>query len=40
MIHKNPKIEFVEKEYLPYIDDSVFVHPLAAVIGNVTIGKK
>jgi len=40
MIHKNPKTEFVEKEYLPNIDDSAFVHPLAAVIGNVIIGKK
>jgi carbonic anhydrase/acetyltransferase-like protein (isoleucine patch superfamily) len=40
MIHKNPKTEFVEKEYLPDIDDSAFVHPFAAVIGNVIIGKK
>jgi len=40
MIHKNPKTEFVEKEYLPNIDASAFVHPLAAVIGNVIIGKK
>ena len=40
MIHENPKTEFVEKEYLPNIDDSAFVHTLAAVIGNVIIGKK
>ena len=40
MIHKNPKTEFVEKEYLPDIDDSAFVHPFAVVIGNVIIGKK
>jgi carbonic anhydrase/acetyltransferase-like protein (isoleucine patch superfamily) len=40
MIHKNPKTEFAEKEYLPHIDDSAFIHPLAAVIGNVIIGKK
>jgi carbonic anhydrase/acetyltransferase-like protein (isoleucine patch superfamily) len=40
MIHKNPKTEFEEKEYLPDIDDSAFIHPLAAVIGNVIIGKK
>ena len=40
MIHKNPETEFTEKEYLPDIDDSTFIHPLAAVIGNVTIGKK
>jgi carbonic anhydrase/acetyltransferase-like protein (isoleucine patch superfamily) len=40
MIHKNPKTAFAEKEYLPNVDDSAFVHPLAAVIGNVIIGKK
>lgn len=40
MIHKNPKTEFAEKEYLPDIDDSAFVHSFAAVIGNVIIGKK
>jgi len=40
MIHKNPETEFAEKEYLPDIDDSAFIHPLAAVIGNVIIGKK
>ena len=40
MIHKNPKTEFAEKEYLPNIDDSAFIHPLAAVIGNVFVGKK
>lgn len=40
MIHKNPKTAFLEKEYLPKIDAAAFVHPLAAVIGNVIIGKK
>jgi len=40
MIHKNPVTGFAEKEYLPDIDDSAFIHPLAAVIGNVIIGKK
>jgi carbonic anhydrase/acetyltransferase-like protein (isoleucine patch superfamily) len=40
MIHKNPETEFAEKEYLPDIDASAFIHPLAAVIGNVIIGKK
>ena len=40
MIHKSPETEFAEKEYLPDIDDSAFIHPLAAVIGNVIIGKK
>jgi carbonic anhydrase/acetyltransferase-like protein (isoleucine patch superfamily) len=40
MIHKNPVTEFAEKEYLPDIDDSAFIHPLAAVIGFVFIGKK
>ncbi len=40
MIHENPETEFAEKEYLSDIDDSAFIHPLAAVIGNVIIGKK
>jgi carbonic anhydrase/acetyltransferase-like protein (isoleucine patch superfamily) len=40
MIHKNPETEFAEKEYLPDIGDSAFIHPLAAIIGNVIIGKK
>ena len=40
MIHKSPETEFAEKEYLPDIDGSAFIHPLAAVIGNVIIGKK
>ena len=40
MIHKNPETEFAEKEYLPDMDASAFIHPLAAVIGNIVIGKK
>ena len=40
MIHKTPETEFAEKEYLPDIDDSAFIHHLAAIIGNVIVGKK
>ena len=40
MIHKNPKTPFADKEVLPEINETAFIHPLAAVIGNVTIGKK
>ncbi len=40
MIHKNPKTPFAEKEYQPEINETAFIHPLAAVIGNVIIGKK
>ncbi len=40
MIHENVRTDFVSKEYTPAIDASAYVHPLAAVIGNVTIGKR
>ena len=40
MIHKNPKTPFADKEVLPEINETAFIHPLAAVIGNVIIGKK
>lgn len=39
MIHENVKTDFVSKEYTPVIDASAYVHPLAAVIGNVLLGK-
>ncbi|MBN2160020.1 MAG: carbonic anhydrase [Spirochaetes bacterium] len=39
MIHKNVQTDFARKVYDPVIDTSAYVHPLAAVIGNVTIGK-
>ena len=28
------------KGFIPVIDETAFVHPLASVIGNVTIGKE
>jgi carbonic anhydrase/acetyltransferase-like protein (isoleucine patch superfamily) len=40
MIHSNPKTHSCGSEYAPEVDDSAFVHPLAAVIGHVVIGKK
>jgi len=40
MIHKNVITDFSGKQYTPMIDDTAFVHPMAAVIGNVIIGKK
>jgi len=40
MIHKNPSTEFCPSEYTPKVDASAFVHPLAAVIGHVIIGRK
>ncbi|MCX8123638.1 MAG: carbonic anhydrase [Spirochaetes bacterium] len=39
MIHANVKTDFVGKEYTPAIDASAYVHPLAAVIGNVILGR-
>jgi len=40
MIHKNVITDFSEKESSPVIDPSAYVHPLAAVIGNVILGKR
>ncbi len=39
MIEKNVVTDFVSKAYDPVIDPSAYVHPLAAVIGNVILGK-
>jgi carbonic anhydrase/acetyltransferase-like protein (isoleucine patch superfamily) len=39
MIHNNVITDFVSREYTPVIDASAYVHPLAAVIGNVILGK-
>ena len=39
MIHRSPKTPFCRSEYSPQMDASAFVHPLAAVIGHVVIGK-
>lgn len=40
MIHKNVVTDFSQKAYSPIIDPSAFIHPQAAVIGNVTVGKR
>jgi carbonic anhydrase len=40
MIHKNVVTDFSPKESMPDIDVSAYIHPLAAVIGNVTVGKR
>jgi carbonic anhydrase/acetyltransferase-like protein (isoleucine patch superfamily) len=39
MIHRNPNTPICRSEYSPEMDASAFVHPLAAVIGHVVIGK-
>ncbi|MRR39280.1 carbonic anhydrase [bacterium] len=40
MIHKNVITDFSQKEYSPVMDATAYVHPLAAVIGNVTLGRR
>lgn len=39
MIEKNVKTDFCSAIYEPQIDPSSYVHPLACVIGHVTLGK-
>ncbi|MGA3083526.1 MAG: carbonic anhydrase [Thermodesulfobacteriota bacterium] len=39
MIGRNVKTNFSAKSVKPVIDKTTYVHPLAAVIGNVTLGK-
>jgi carbonic anhydrase/acetyltransferase-like protein (isoleucine patch superfamily) len=39
MIEKNVKTDFSAKVVEPSIDNSAYFHPLAAVIGNVILGK-
>jgi carbonic anhydrase/acetyltransferase-like protein (isoleucine patch superfamily) len=39
MIGKNVLADFSSRVYDPVIDPTAYVHPLAAVIGNVTLGK-
>jgi carbonic anhydrase/acetyltransferase-like protein (isoleucine patch superfamily) len=39
MIHANVKTDFCGQVKSPSIDASTYVHPLAAVIGNVILGK-
>ena len=40
MIHKNVATDFSPSAVSPTIDESAYVHPLAAVIGNATLGKR
>ena len=40
MIHQSAITDFCQKEYLPEIDSSACIHPVAAVIGHVFIGKR
>jgi carbonic anhydrase/acetyltransferase-like protein (isoleucine patch superfamily) len=40
MIHQSVVTDFCQKEYLPGVDSSAFIHPVAAVIGHVFIGKR
>jgi len=40
MIHKNVVTDFCQKECTPAIDPSAYIHPLSAVIGNVSVGKR
>ena len=39
MIHKNVRTDFCRKQYMPEIDPTAFIHPLAAVIGHVFINR-
>ncbi|HRR40067.1 MAG TPA: carbonic anhydrase [Syntrophales bacterium] len=39
MIEKNVVTDFSSRIYEPAVDPSAYVHPLAAVIGNVTVGR-
>lgn len=40
MIHRNVTTDFCPSESMPRIDATAYIHPLAAVIGNVSVGKK
>ncbi len=40
MIHQNVITDFCQKECMPEVDSSACIHPLAAVIGHVFIGKR
>jgi carbonic anhydrase/acetyltransferase-like protein (isoleucine patch superfamily) len=40
MIHNNVVTDFSSKASSPQIDDTAFVHPMGAVIGNAIIGKR
>jgi carbonic anhydrase/acetyltransferase-like protein (isoleucine patch superfamily) len=40
MIHKNVVTDFSPEVFSPDIEETAYVHPLAAVIGNVILGKR
>lgn len=40
MQHENVKTDFSSKVSAPQVDPSAYIHPFAAVIGNVVIGKR
>ncbi|MEA1867717.1 MAG: carbonic anhydrase [Thermodesulfobacteriota bacterium] len=40
MIHQSAITDFCQKEYSPEVDSSACIHPVAAVIGHVFIGKR
>lgn len=40
MIHENVLTDFCQTINSPRVDDTAYVHPLAAVIGNVFIGRR
>jgi carbonic anhydrase/acetyltransferase-like protein (isoleucine patch superfamily) len=40
MIHRNVVTDFSQKAVDPVIDPTAYVHPLGAVIGNVSIGRR
>lgn len=40
MIHKSVRTNFCKQAYEPAIDPTAFVHPLAAAIGHIYIGKR
>ena len=40
MIHKNVVTDFSSRVCSPEIDETAYIHPLAAVIGNVFIGRR
>lgn len=40
MIHKNVITDFCQKEYMPQIDPSAFIHPLSAIIGHTFVGRR
>jgi carbonic anhydrase/acetyltransferase-like protein (isoleucine patch superfamily) len=40
MIHKSVITDFCSQEYMPEVDVTACIHPMAAVIGHVCIGKR